>query len=49
MELHRAYRAFLDNYESETAAGRAEYLEHSTSIDTFLAQAREALGSDGGG
>ncbi len=49
VELHRAYRAFLDNYESETAAGRAEYLEHSTSIETFLAQAREAGGSDGGG
>lgn len=49
VELHRAYRAFLDNYESETEAGRAEYREHSTSIETFLAQAREAAGSDGGG
>ncbi len=43
--LHRAYRAFLDSYESETAAGRAEYLEHSTSIEAFLAQAREKVGS----
>ena len=49
VELHRAYRAFSDNYESETAAGRAEYLEHSTSIETFLTQAREAAGSDDGG
>jgi hypothetical protein len=49
VELHRVYRAFLDDYESEMAAGRAEYLEHSTSIETFLAQAREAVGSDGGG
>ena len=49
VELYRSYRAFLDRYESETAAGRAEYLEHSTSIEAFLAQAREAVGSDGGG
>ena len=49
VELYRAYRAFLDNYESETATGRAEYLEHSTSIETFLAQARDTAGSDGGG
>ena len=49
VELRSAYRAFLDNYESETATGRAEYLEHSTSIETFLAQARDAAGSDGGG
>ncbi len=48
VELHRAYQAFLDNYESETAAGRSEYLEHSTSIETFLTQAREAVGSGGG-
>jgi len=49
VELRSAYRAFLDNYESETATGRAEYLEHSTSIETFLAQARDTAGSDGGG
>ena len=48
-ELHRVYRAFLDNYESEMAAGRTEYVDHSTSIESFLAQAREAVGSDGGG
>ena len=45
--LDQAYRSFLDSYESEMAAGRSEYQEHTTTVNAFLAEAREATGAGG--
>jgi hypothetical protein len=45
--LHSAYRAFLEHYDSEMESGRPEYGDHSTSIESFLAEARS--GADGAG
>jgi hypothetical protein len=45
--LDQAYRSFLDHYDSEMAAGRPEYQEHTTSIDGFLTEAREATAQGG--
>ena len=46
--LHRAYRSFLDNYSREMATGKAEYQEHTTSVSTFLREARSAFPEAGG-
>jgi len=45
--LDEAYRTFLENYDAEIAAGRSEYRDHATTVDAFLAEAREATGAGG--
>ncbi len=41
--LHSAYRAFLERYDSEVESGRTEYVDHATSVESFLAEARRGL------
>jgi hypothetical protein len=45
--LDQAFRSFLDNYDSEIGAGRSEYGEHTSTVNAFLAEAREATGAGG--
>lgn len=42
--LNRAYRDFLDHFDSELRAGRIEYAEHRPSLDDFRTRARASLG-----
>ncbi|NIM51920.1 MAG: zinc-ribbon domain-containing protein [Gemmatimonadales bacterium] len=46
--VQRAYRRFLDNYQSEIAQGRSEYQDHQGSIEAFRSQAQQALGGTSG-
>ncbi len=39
----RAYKAFLAAYDTETAAGRAEYLDHRGSIERFHKAAQASM------
>lgn len=43
-DLTAQYRAFLENYDGEIAVGRPEYQMHTTALDTFLEEARGAVG-----
>ncbi len=43
--LHSAYRAFLENYDSEMESGRTEYQDHATSVETFFNEARRGGGT----
>jgi hypothetical protein len=40
-----AKRAFLEHYDAEIVTGRQEYLDHQRSIESFKAQAEEAVRS----
>ncbi len=42
-------RRFLDNYESQMATGRQEYLDHGRAIENHKAQAEADLGVASGG
>lgn len=42
-ELRRAYRAFLDAYDSEMASAKQEYTDHQGAIQAFREQAQRAL------
>jgi hypothetical protein len=44
----RAYQAFLDDYEREMAAQRPEYAAHQRLLESFRAQAQQALSGSGG-
>lgn len=43
--LQSAYRAFLANYDAETAAARPEYQEHQVTVSAFHQEAVARLGS----
>jgi hypothetical protein len=42
--LSRSYRDFLDHYDRELKAGRAEYEEHRPVLDDFRTRAKASLG-----
>lgn len=42
-ELRRAYRTFLNAYDSEMASGKQEYADHRGAIQAFREQAQRAL------
>jgi hypothetical protein len=42
--LTRSYTDFLDHYDAEMRAGRAEYAEHRPALDDFRSRARASLG-----
>ena len=44
-DVQRSYATFLENYETEMARGRPEYDMHSTSLSTFLTEARSTTDS----
>jgi hypothetical protein len=46
--VQRAYQAFLDAYEREIGAQRPEYVAHQQILESFRAQAQQALSGSGG-
>ena len=42
--LTASYKDFLDHYDAEMRAGRAEYTEHRPALDDFRTRARASLG-----
>jgi hypothetical protein len=42
-ELRRAYRTFLDAYDSEMASAKQEYTDHQAALQAFREQAQRAL------
>jgi len=47
--LRRAYAGFLEHYDAEMKAGRAEYTEHVTSLSDFRRAALDTKGKPGAG
>lgn len=43
-EAREQYRAFLDNYDAELAAGRLEYTEHAPVLPSMQTEARQRVG-----